>query len=513
MAAASQANTGSTPDICQRVVLRTNPKAGRSECVFTDETSILLPGFLASFLRAGDTLHFSLTAPAEGGSREIYIHRPRPRYREQDFLLAEIGYARQPREDARNIPAVTADVQGRYLGISAVQFRCDVLRDYFHVADRQRGWDRQPSFYELLRVDSNVSPTELRIAFKLRSLEVRTSNGPTDHIHSLERAFNILAQPELRESYDKLLGDPETAVSFPYGGFGSLFVSGALSRDERTFFVSRILSFRPQQSAKLIRAALRNCTFYEHLALYRDSRRKLEVSLDRGLMPLLWEPSWNRWKHLLGTRIGIKAVFVQAGRYRYHKTAWELRTWEVALPSRIEVTLPEGIAGQIAETQKNYQRFGQFAESLEQIRSRLESTPVERDELRRLCSSVGIPVDFDVSLITWKPDYEDFYYKQLLRRARHLYLFRSEYVFDLEPLVVVETPQLGHATYLFSKPASMQDFLARYRSITREDILQNRTNAAEQLGFLCRLIHGQNPQTWLAELKARLGEVPGSNID
>jgi hypothetical protein len=187
--------------------------------------------------------------------------------------------------------------------------------------------------------------------------------------------------------------------------------------------------------------------------------------------------------------------------------------WEMALPSRIEVTLPEAIADQIAETRKNYQRFGQFAESLEQVRSRLESTPIERDELRRICSSLGIPGDFDIALITWKPDYEAFYYKQLCQRARRLYLFQSEYIFDLEAVVIVETPQLGHATYLFSKPASMADFLALYRSISREEILQNRNNVAEQSGFICRLIHGQNPQTWLTELKARLGDLPDCSAD
>ena len=200
-----------------------------------------------------------------------------------------------------------------------------MLRDYFYVADRQRSWDRQPSFYELLRVDPNVSPTELRIAFKLRSLEVRTSNGPSDHIGSLERVFNILAQLELRESYNKLLLHPETAVSFPYGGFGSLLVAGTLARDGGTFFASRILSFRPEQSAKIIRAALRNCAFYEHSALYRDSRRKLEVPLDQAVMPLSWDPSWNRWKHLLGARVDIKAVFIQAGRYRYRRGTWEMQ--------------------------------------------------------------------------------------------------------------------------------------------------------------------------------------------
>jgi hypothetical protein len=85
--------------------------------------------------------------------------------------------------------------------------------------------------------------------------------------------------------------------------------------------------------------------------------------------------------------------------------------------------------------------------------------------------------------------------------------------------VVVEIPQLGHATYLFSKPANMIEFLALYAMVTREDILQNRSNVAEKLGFLGRIIHGLKPQAWLKELKVRLGEVvdyaeeEGSELD
>jgi hypothetical protein len=110
-------------------------------------------------------------------------------------------------------------------------------------------------------------------------------------------------------------------------------------------------------------------------------------------------------------------------------------------------------------------------------------------------------------LITWKADYDAFYYRQLCKRTRRLYLFRSEYIFDLEKAVAVEIPQLGHATYLFSKPTSMPEFLAGYTMVTREDIRQNRSNVAEKLGFLGRIIHGLKPQGWLNELKVRLGEV------
>ena len=71
---------------------------------------------------------------------------------------------------------------------------------------------------------------------------------------------------------------------------------------------------------------------------------------------------------------------------------------------------------------------------------------------------------------------------------------------------MVETPQLGHATYLFSKPKSMEEFLAAYLRVTKEDIRKNRHNIGETLGFLGRIVHGVNGRLWLKELKSRIGE-------
>ena len=72
--------------------------------------------------------------------------------------------------------------------------------------------------------------------------------------------------------------------------------------------------------------------------------------------------------------------------------------------------------------------------------------------------------------------------------------------------MVVETPQLGHATYVFAKPRSIDSFLALYTKITKDDIRRNRNNAAERLGFLGRVIHGTNPRAWLKGVTQRIGE-------
>ncbi len=505
MGVALQARINPLQNVCQRKVLKSNPKGVKTECVFADGTSILLSNFLASFIRAGDELLLPLDLEATAADTEVYI-RYNPEERKQDVFQARIGYATQPRKDRRDNLFVSAEIHDSRLGISAINLRCEALRDYFYVGNRHRAWDRQASFYELLRVNPKVSPTELSLAFKLRTLELRTAHAQIGDLRTLERAFNILARPELRACYDTLLNDPGSPALFPCGGFGSLLVAGHCSRDGSTFHASRILSFLPEQKFKQFRAPLRKVEFYKDHAIYRDSRRKLEIFFDQASLPLLWDSSWNQWKHLLGAKIGIKATFTQSGKYQHRADTWHLVKWETTVPSRLEVALPANIAEQIAEARQTHHRFGQFAEALDQIRTRIEAAPVERADLQKLCAALGIPSDFDVAQITWKPDYDAFYYKQLCKRARHLYLFRSEYIFDLEKAIIVETPRLGHATYLFSRLASMPDFLAIYRNVTKDDVRHDRGNVGERLGFLSRIIHGHNPRAWMKELKTRLGE-------
>ncbi len=495
------------PEVCERTVAETLGKGDKVECLFTDGSSILLSNFLGSFIRRGDEVRFPLTLGSARAGAELHICNANSPQRRGDVYQAPIGYAAQPKKDKRSNLFVSAQVLSHHLGISSIQIRCETLRDYFYAANRRRAWNEQATFYELLRTNPAASPAELRVAFKLRTLELRAARSSPAELAVLERAFNILAQPELRACYDALLVDLLAPTPFPHGGFGSLLVAGHLARDGATFFATRILSFLPERKHRYFHLPLRRLSFSGGHAVYRDSRRKLEVLFDQALLPLTWDATWNQWKHLLGAKVGVRATFVQSGKYRRREDAWDLVQWEAAVPSRIEVRLPADIADQIDKARNTHHRFGQFADALECIRTRIESAPVERMTLQKMCSDLGIPGDFDVAQITWRPDYDAFFYRQLSRRARRLHLFRAEYIFDLENVTVVETPQLGHATYLFTKPANMSHFLAAYASVTKEDIRQNRDNVAERLGFLGRLIHGANPRAWLQELKARLGEV------
>ena len=337
---------------------------------------------------------------------------------------------------------------------------CEVLREYFYgLPDADHRADH-PSLYEVLHIPANASPSELRVAFKLRDLELQTAGAARSQRVALERAFNIVGQPELRACYDALLTDSETPTIFPYGGFGSLLVAGEPSRDGQTFFARRILAFSPELRRRRFHVPLRRCDFYDDHALCHDMRRKLEFWLDPAALHTIWDRTWNQWKHLLGTKIEVDGAFVQNGKYRNRRGEWKLVTRETALPSRLEVKLPAEFQQQLETARTTYHRFGQYSRALDQIRLCLEHRAVEKTELERMCSEIHLPGDFDVAQISWRPDYDPFFYRQLSRRARRNYLLRDEYIFELEKAVVVETPQLGHATYVFAKPRRM-DKLSR----------------------------------------------------
>jgi len=473
--------------------------------VLANQAKILLRHFLASYVGVSDEIAFPI--PTENTIHpEILIAKNSTSAAGRYLYEAPIGYVSQPKQDKRNEYFVAAEVQRGSLGISTIFLACEILCEYFYRLPRTNDRADHPTLYDILRIPASASLSELRVAFKLRDLELKTAGASRREQTELERAFNIVGQPELRACYDMLLANPEAPAIFPYGGFGSLFVAGEPSRDGQTFFARRILAFSPELRRRRFHAPMRRCDFYDDRALCRDVRRKLEIWLDPAALHTLWDRTWNQWKHLLGTKIEVDGAFVQSGKYSKRRGEWELVTWETALPSRLEVTLPNDFQHQVEAARTAHHRFGQYSGPLDQIRLRLEHRAVERAELERMCSELRLPGDFDVAQISWRPDYDPFFYRQLSRRARRIYLFRDEYIFDVEKAVVAETPQLGHATYVFSKPRSMDSFLALYTKITKDDIRRNRNNAAERLGFLGRVIHGTNPRAWLKEVRQRVGE-------
>ncbi|MFI5093887.1 MAG: hypothetical protein ACHQIK_10640 [Candidatus Acidiferrales bacterium] len=462
---------------------------------------------LASQITVGDEIAFRIPT-GDTAAPEICITKTDSSGNNRCLYQAPVGYVTQPKLDKRQQHFVSAQVEHGNLGISAIFLPCEALREYFYRLPQAEAQAKGRNLYEVLAVSSSAAPAEIRLAFKLRHLELTSTGAARGEQVAAERAFNILGHPELRACYDMLLTDPEAPAVFPYGGFGSIVATGERSREGNVFFANRILVFLPEHRSRRFHLSLRNCESYDDRALCRDVRRKLEFWIDPAVLHTVWSPSWNRWKHLLRARLEVDGTFVRSSKYRKRDGNGELIIWETALPSRLGAKLPAGFPQELETARTTYHRFGQYSRALDQIRSCLEHKAIERTDLERMCSAMGIPADFDIAQISWRRDYDPLFYRQLSRRARRVYLFRCEYIFDLEKAVIVETPQQGHATYVFAKPRSMETFLTLYAKVTKDDIRRNRDNIGERLGFIRRLDHGRNPRLWIQEIIRRADERP-----
>src|SRR5271157_996789 len=256
--------------VCRERVVSVPLQEEPAACVFANQTKFLVSRFLAKFVAVGDEITFPIPAPDVVGP-EILVTKNAASGPSRYIYQAPIGYVGQPKQDKRNQYFASAEVRRGSLGIATIFLPCEVLREYFYRVTPTADRVDRPTLYEVLRIPASASPSELRVAFKLRDLELRTAGVAHGERVALERAFNIVGQPELRACYDALLVDPEAPALFPYGGFGSLFVAGEPSRDGKTFFGRRILAFSPDLRRRRFHVALRKCDFYEDRALCRDA--------------------------------------------------------------------------------------------------------------------------------------------------------------------------------------------------------------------------------------------------
>jgi hypothetical protein len=496
----------SVPVLLQDRVARIDRRYDPPRCILLNNAEVIPPRSLLQHLLPGDQISFPLSVQ-HGIHAEFHVLRGKHRGQDGELYLAALAYVGTSASTARGETYLQAEVREHELGIARIMISSEAVSRYFYRISSDGGSLAAPlpDFYQLLGISHTASASELRLAYKIRLIEIDKAGAEAGARAAAERAFNILAHPEFRACYDALLKDPESPVIFPYGGVGIILVSGFRSRDRCTFFAREILSFVPDSEERRFRAPLRHCNFYHDSALYKDSGRKLEVWLDQSLLHTVWDTTWNQWKHFLGTKIEIQATFVRSGTYRKKGQSWELSSWETAVPSRTKVRVPPDLDKQAASAIKLHHRFGRYADLFDQIREHIDQQPIEKGDLQRICDRCRVPSDFDVTQITWRPDYDLLYYRRLARSSQRLYLFRAEYIFEFERAVAIVTPQLGHATYLFKKPSSMDRFLSLYIGVSKGAIRHNRNNVAERLNFIGRVLHGKNPRSWMKELQRHLG--------
>ena len=484
-----------------QIVTEVLPAPDGCRCTFSTGVSIPVSPVLGSRLRPNDRL-IILAADPNDPAPDLLIDRPGLRPFPQ-LLSATIGYAAQPKEGAQGI-FVRVELP-RSIGPKGLYLSAAAVREYFYLLGEHDS--PRESLYDLLQTSETATPADLRLAWRLQSVEFGMAAADRSIRSRAERAFNILAHPDLRNCYDRMQKDEDAPPLLPYGGFGSILAEGHLSEDGQAFFGERILAYKPETTTRKVSLLFRRCEFFFDRVICRDPRRKIEVWLDGNLLPgLSWDLTWNNWKHWLKSRLEVEATLVSAGKYRLTKGEWILRKWSAALPSRLRVSLPEGLAADIARARALHSLLGEHADLVRHAGAQIEKYPVEHTTIQKWFDDLAVSTDLKPHYVNWLPDYEPYYFEQLRKRSRTWFLFRNEYLFVWPKVLISEIPEPGHATYLFSHPAQLDEFMQGYAGIDRNDVRHNRDDVASRLGFIGRVVRGRRKQRWLNDVLKRAGE-------
>jgi hypothetical protein len=417
-----------------------------------------------------------------------------------DLAQIPITAAAPPKRDRRGRGFVMLEASAAQHGISRVLVTAAQIRDYFFAPDRAAPWAEQPSWFEVLGVRKNSTPAEIRLAYRVRLLELKTKGNESNRSlqAQLARGLQILLDPDLRRDYLLLLEDPNASVAFPPWTVGCLRAPG--QKKGELFLVNELVSFFPRTEERTVRLALRRFRFEGPEAVYRDGRKRILIRFDSSVLPMQWTDEWNTWAHLARGSVTVKAMFWQQTRFRRTETVFQPRIWSQPFQSTLAVQNPSSVAPRFETARAFWGHFHPHAEIVALLRARLEQEAIKAQQAAEWCQAHGVRPPVEARWINWEPDYEEVFYRELAARARAVYLFRNEYLFVFDQTVVSEIPQAGHASYIFRLNTSLDAFLRSYAQTTRHAIRTEPKNARTILGYAGRIPHLKDLSVWIEKI-------------
>ncbi|MGH9655961.1 MAG: hypothetical protein ACRD6B_21160, partial [Bryobacteraceae bacterium] len=468
-------------------------------CELRDGRFVSVPAEWRDQIAIADRMHIDSGIEALDRWTSFYIERQG----RADLAQIPVVAAHPPKQDRRGESFIILDAAaGAPNGIARVPIESAQIRDYFFAPDRAVPWRQQASWFEILGALESSSPAEIRLAYRIRSLELAAAEENSAALSArLARGFEILLNPELRRQYLDLRRDPFFPVAFPPWTVGCLLTTG--KKQAETFVVHRLLRFTPAIEEQTVGIPLRKLRFEGPVAVYRDARRKLLLRFDPYILPLRWTDESNGWVHLTLGSMKVTARFWQQTRFRRKGEAFEPVIWRQPLASTLTLQNTEALASRFEQARLFWRCFHPYADVVALLRARIEREPVKAEDAAQWCLAHGVTGPIDSRLINWERDYEDRYYQQLASRAQQIYLLRNEYLFVFDSAVIAEIPRPGHASYIFRPPGMLADFLRGYARTTRHEIRRNPAIARKELGYQGRIPHLQNLAAWLRSVLAR----------
>ena len=324
--------------ICRERVVSVERQEKSSRCVLANQTAFLVTRFVGSHIAVGDEIAFPVPMGDAVGP-EILVTKNATPGRNVISTRRQSDTSASPNRTNEISTSFLPRFHGR-LGIGTVFLPCEVLREYFYRLPARRRQARHPTLYDILRIPASASPSELRVAFKLRDLELKTAGARTQSEWRWSGHLTSLAIPNCALATTRCWPIPKPLPYFRMVDLALFSLPASLPVTEKHSLPAASSRFHRISGAggSMCHCADVISTMTGHCAamcVASSSSGSIQPpSIHSGTAhgtsgSICWEP-----------RSRSRARSYRAGKYRKRRGEWDLVTWETALPSRLEVKLP-----------------------------------------------------------------------------------------------------------------------------------------------------------------------------
>ena len=214
--------------------------------MFPNQTKLLLSRSLAPYVALGDEITFPIPEPDAVGPEILVSPRMLPPDRAVMPTRRRSDTSASPSRTNGTSTSFLRRFTGEASASATVFLPCEVLREYFYGLPRAADRVDHPTLYEVLRIPASASPSELRVAFKLRDLELSTAGAAAQRASGTGAGIqHPLVSPNCALAMTRCWPIPKRRPYFRMVDSALFSLPASLPVMEQTFFARRILAFAP----------------------------------------------------------------------------------------------------------------------------------------------------------------------------------------------------------------------------------------------------------------------------
>jgi len=323
-------------------------------------------------------------------------------------------------------------------------------------------------------------------------------------------ARNLKGQPA-EGVYIPLFAIPNDLHEAVLAGYGTLRAEGNLN--DKTFFVTKVLSFEPTLQEEVSEVELKNVRFGLYHLSFTDKDGK-RITIPYKEVPFTCSPAFESIKSEFKGTIKVKGGFRKVGKMKKDKATGEW-TEEISWVDNEQLIYDFSNidTDNIKRLEIKHVADLEYAKLLAMLKSNPAFTSFSG--IKTLFASKGLTITTQqIEELFWDEKYDKEFYNTLKKKCSEIFVSEEEFVFvmivdDLQ-FYIVERPVTNSATYIFNDSCDKDLLLDRLHQTRKFDIIRNSLTSDGKslqlaLGYKGRVVH-QDHDEWLRKIQVCIGD-------